>query len=99
MLNVNSNPNIMARIPIMILLAVNPASINVIPKKNKLTPIMMDTTPELKIGKIIKINPKIIDNIPDILFASMFFPPNFVIFTFSSEKYKNSKKQYAFLCC
>ena len=73
MLNVNSNPNIMARIPIMILLAVNPASINVIPKKNKLTPIMMDTTPELKIGKIIKINPKIMDNIPDILFGIHFF--------------------------
>ena len=100
MLNVNSNPNIMARIPIMILLAVNPASINVIPKKNKLTPIMMDTTPELKIGKIIKINPKIMDNIPDILimdnipdilFGSIFFPPNFVVFTFSSENYKIQK--------
>ena len=86
MLNVNSNPNIMARIPIMILLAVNPASINVIPKKNKLTPIMMDTTPELKIGKIIKINPKIMDNIPDILFGSIFFPPNFVVFTFKIQK-------------
>ena len=68
MLNVNSNPNIMARIP-----------------------IMMDTTPELKIGKIIKINPKIMDNIPDILFGSIFFPPNFVVFTFSSENYKIQK--------
>lgn len=96
MLNMNSSPNIIARIPIMILLAVNPANTNAIPKNNKLIPIIMDTTPELKIGKIIKINPKIMDNIPDILFASMFFPPNFVIFTFSSEKYKNSKKQYAF---
>lgn len=74
-LNVNSNPNMMAKIPITILLAVNPANINAIPKNSKLTPIIMETTPELKIGKIIKINPKIIDNIPDILFGSMFFPP------------------------
>ena len=65
----------MAKIPITILLAVNPANINAIPKNSKLTPIIMETTPELKIGKIIKINPKIIDNIPDILFGSMFFPP------------------------
>ena len=96
MLNVNSNPNIMARIPIMILLAVNPASINVIPKKNKLIPIMIDTTPELKTGKIIKINPKIMDNIPDILIGSIVFPPNFFMFTFSSEKYKNSKSNTLF---
>lgn len=65
----------MAKIPITILLAVNPANTNAIPKNSKLTPIIMETTPELKIGKIIKINPKIIDNIPDILFGSMFFPP------------------------
>ena len=75
MLNVNSNPKMIARIPIIILNAVNPANINAIPKNNKLIPIIIDTTPELKIGKIIKINPKIIDNIPDILFGSMFFPP------------------------
>ena len=75
MLNVNSNPKMIARIPIIILNAVNPANINAIPKNNKLIPIMMDTTPELKIGKIIKINPKIIDNIPDILCGSIFFPP------------------------
>lgn len=62
----NNIPNMMARIPTMILKAENPASIDAIPKNSKLNPIRMDTTPELKIGQIIKINPNIIDNIPDI---------------------------------
>lgn len=62
----NSIPNMMARIPTMMLNAENPASIDAIPKNSKLNPIRMDTTPELKIGQIIKINPNIIDNIPDI---------------------------------
>ena len=35
MLNMNSSPNIIDRIPIMILLAVNPANTNAIPKNNK----------------------------------------------------------------
>lgn len=74
MLNMNNKPNMMARIPIMIFNAENSVSIAAIPKNTKLTPIMMDTTLELKIGKIIKINPKIIDNIPDVLLASIFFP-------------------------
>ena len=44
------------------------------------------------IGKIIKINPKIMDNIPDILFGSMFFFLQILLFSaFSTEKYKNSK--------
>ena len=90
MLNMNSSPNMIDRIPIMILLAVNPANTNAIPKNNKLIPIIMDTTPELKIGKIIKINPKIMDNIPDILFASMFFPP---ILLYSPFPVKNIKIQ------
>lgn len=67
MLNMNSKPNMMARIPIIIFNAENSVSIDAIPKNNKLIPIKMDTNPELKIGKIIKINPKIIDNIPDVL--------------------------------
>lgn len=71
----NSNPNMIARIPIIILMALNPVNITAIPKNIKLIPIMMDTTPELKNGKIIKINPKITDNIPDILFGSIVFPP------------------------
>ena len=58
----NNIPNMMARIPTMILNAENPASIDAIPKNSKLNPIRMDTTPELKIGQIIKINPNIIDN-------------------------------------
>ena len=45
MLNMNSSPNMIDRIPIMILLAVNPANTNAIPKNNKLIPIIMDTTP------------------------------------------------------
>ena len=71
----NSNPNMIARIPIIILMALNPVNSAAIPKNIKLIPIMMDTTPELKNGKIIKINPKITDNIPDILFGSIVFPP------------------------
>jgi hypothetical protein len=35
----------------------------------------MDTAAVPKIGKIIKINPKIIDIIPDALFGSIVFPP------------------------
>ena len=85
MLNMNSKPNMIARSPIKILLAVNPANINAIPKNTKLIPIRIDTIPELKIGKIIKINPKIMDNIPDILFGSIFFLRKFIIFTFSSK--------------
>ena len=81
-LNMNKKPNIIARIPITILNAVNPVNIVAIPKNNKLTPIMMDTVAELTIGKIIKINPKIIDNIPDICFGSIFFLLIFVLLTF-----------------
>ena len=54
MLNMNNRPNIMARIPIITLNAENPASIDAIPRNSKLTPIRIDTNPELKIGKIIK---------------------------------------------
>ena len=63
----------MARIPIITLNAENPASIDIIPKSSKLIPIIIDTAPELKIGKIIKINPKIMDNIPVACLDSIFF--------------------------
>ena len=56
----------MARIPIIILAAENPDSIKAIPKNIKLNPIKIDKNAVLKIGQIKKINPKIIDNIPDI---------------------------------
>ena len=75
MLNVNTNPHKMARIPIIIFPAVNPANINAIPKNIKLIPISMDITPVLKNGNIIKNNHKITDNIPDTLFGSILFPP------------------------
>lgn len=81
MLNMNNKPNMIARIPITIFIAENPPSIDAIPKNTKLTPIRTDTSPELKIGKIIKINPKIIDNIPDVLLASIFFLLIFVMLT------------------
>ena len=73
----NNNPNMTATIPIMIFIAEKFISIDAIPKNTKLNPIRIDTSPELKIGKIIKINPKIIDNIPDTLLSSMVFPPVF----------------------
>lgn len=75
MLNINNNPNMIARIPTITLNAENPDNKDAIPKNTKLTPISMETNPVLIIGKIIKINPKIMDNIPAILFCSMFFPP------------------------
>jgi len=78
MLNMNSRPNMIARIPTIMLKAENSVSIDAIPKNSKLTPIMTDTNPELRIGKIMKINPKIMDSIPDTLLGSMFFPPNFL---------------------
>ena len=81
-LNANTTPTIIDSIPIIILNAVNPAKINIIPKNIKLTPMRRDNAAVPNIGKIIKINPKIRDNIPDILFDSIFFPPNFVIFRF-----------------
>lgn len=86
----NIKPNMAAKIPIMIFAVEKLISIDAIPKNNKLNPIKIDTNPVLKIGKIIKINPKIIDNIPDILVTSMFFPPNFFMFTFH-VKSMNSK--------
>ncbi len=55
----------MARIPIMILNAENPPSMNDIPKNIKLTPIRTESVTELIVGNIIKINPKSTDNIPD----------------------------------
>ena len=75
MLNTNTKPTRMARIPTIMLSAENSDSINAIPKKIKLNPIKMDKNAVLKIGQIKKINPKIIDNIPDILFDSICFPP------------------------
>ena len=78
----------MATSPIMMFAAEKLISIDVIPRNSKLNPIIMDTTAELKTGQIIKINPKIIDNIPDTLFNSIFFPPNFVIFTFQVKTAK-----------
>ena len=77
MLNMNTSPTITARIPIMILNAVNPDTINAIPKNTKLNPMNMDNVAVLSTGQIIKINPKIIDNIPASLFGSMFFSSNF----------------------
>ena len=65
MLNMNTSPTITARIPIMILNAVNPDTINAIPKNTKLNPMNMDKVAVLSTGQIIKINPKIIDNIPE----------------------------------
>ena len=66
MLNRNTNPTRMARIPTMILTDENSDSINAKPKNIKLNPIKMDKNAVLKIGQIIKINPKSIDNNPDI---------------------------------
>lgn len=75
MLPTNTIPTKMARIPTTILNALNPDSIIAIPKIIKLNPMRTVKNAVLKIGQIKKINPKIIDNIPDILFGSIFFPP------------------------
>ena len=75
----NNKPNMTATIPIMIFIAEKFISIDAIPKNTKLNPIRIDTSPELKIGKIIKINPKIIDNIPDTLLISMDFPSRILL--------------------
>lgn len=76
---------------------VKPISIAEIPKNTKLTPIRMDTNPELIIGQIIKINPKIMDNIPDALLASIFFSSKFCYAHFSSEQYENLKSLMLFI--
>ena len=39
---------------------------------------LLDVKAELKIGQIMKINPKIIETIPNILFVSIFFLQNFL---------------------
>lgn len=66
MLNKNTNPTNMARIPTIILTAENSDSIEAKPKNTKLNPMKTDKNAVLKIGQIININPKIIDNNPDI---------------------------------
>jgi hypothetical protein len=71
----NITPIMMARIPIMILKAVNPVRIIAIPKNIRLNPMKIDTVAVPKTGKIRKINPKIMASIPDVLFGSIFFPP------------------------
>ncbi len=65
-LNMNNKPNIIAKTPKIAFTAVNSVSIDIIPKNSKLTPIRMDTIPEVIKGQTIKNNPKIIANIPDI---------------------------------
>ena len=75
MLNVNAAPTMIARIPIMMLNAENPLSINAIPKNTKLNPIRTVNAIELNIGQIMKINPKITATIPAAWFCSIFFPP------------------------
>lgn len=82
----NNKPKMIARIPIIILKAETLFNIDAIPTNTKLTPINIDISPELIKGKIMKINPKIMDNIPDDLLISIFYPPCFRKFTFSSEK-------------
>ena len=71
-----------AKIPIMIFNGENPIAMAAIPKNTKLNPIRMDTVPALMTGKIIKINPNIIDNIPAPLLASIFFPPKICLVHF-----------------
>ena len=73
MLNTNTSPTRMAKIPTIILAGENSDRINAIPKNIKLNPMKMDKNAVLKIGQIKKINPKIIDNNPDILFDSIVF--------------------------
>ena len=73
MLNMNISPTIMARIPIMILNAVNPDTTNAIPKNTKLNPMNMDNVAVLSTGQIIKINPKLLIIFPLVYSVPYFF--------------------------
>ena len=77
----------MVRIPIMIFCATNPFSIAIIPKNTKLTPIITDAVPALITGKIMKNNPKTMDNIPAILLDSIFFSSKLCYAHFPSEAF------------
>ncbi len=94
-------PNIIAIIPTTILifekvdifLIENPLTMQAKPKNNKLNPTMMDTDSALKTGKIIKINPNMINKIPKIFSKSIFFL-QFTMLTFlkcKSYKFKSKK--------
>lgn len=52
-------------------LMLNPINKAEIPKNNKLNPTITEINPAENIGNIIKINPKIIDNIPTPLLKSI----------------------------
>ena len=97
MLNTNTNPTIMDRTPTTTLIAENPVRSIAIPKNIMLSPIKMDNVAVLKIGKIIKINPNIIDNIPAILFCSIFFPPKICFYPLIQVKNVKIQKATYFL--
>ena len=74
MLNMNTSPTKMARIPIIVLNAVNPDTINAIPKNTKLNPINMDKVTVLSIGQIIKLIPRVL-----IIFLIFYLVPYFFL--------------------
>ena len=78
----NKNPNIIAIIPMMIAIyekvlfldffISRPINVAEIPKKSKLNPPIMEITSDENIGNKINIKPIITDNIPALLFNSIF---------------------------
>lgn len=81
MKNMNNAPNMIAIAPITTLKIENcgciilmeiPLIIEAIPKNNKLSPMIIETSSELNIGHIIKIRPNNTNNIPKILLRFKF---------------------------
>lgn len=77
----NNAPNMIAIAPITTLKIENcgciilmeiPLIIEAIPKNNKLSPMIIETSSELNIGQIIKIRPNNTNNIPKILLRFKF---------------------------
>ena len=71
-------PMIRIMFPLVLLipsLMFNPMNIDEIPKNSKLKPTITETNPAENIGNNMKINPKIIDNIPAPLLMFIFSPP------------------------
>ena len=80
----NRNPRIMAIIPIIIVTIANASNACLmlmpkytveIPKNSRLSPTIIETSPDENIGKTMNINPTMMDRIPALLLISIASPP------------------------